>query len=88
MNWELSPAPRDHAPRTDTFTLTHERVDDIPLLLGLAQRLRRAEVLDRHLGEHHLNQGLSYGTLAVVWIALFLLMSYTASRRDCGAQPS
>jgi transposase len=57
---------------TDTFTLTHERVDDIPLLLGLAQRLRRAEVLDRHLGEHHLHRGLSCGTLAVVWIAFIL----------------
>src|SRR5436190_3300805 len=57
---------------TDTFTLTHERVDDIPLLLGLAQRLRLAEVLDRHLGEHHLHQGLSYGTLATVWIAFIL----------------
>jgi transposase len=57
---------------TDTFTLTHERVDDIPLLLGLAHRLRLAEVLDRHLGDHHLHQGLSYGTLATVWIAFIL----------------
>jgi transposase len=57
---------------TDALTLTHERVDDIPLLIGLAQRLRLAEVLDRHLGDHHLHQGLSNGTLALVWIAFIL----------------
>ena len=57
---------------TEAFTLTHERVDDIPLLIGLAQRLQLAEILDRHLGGHHLHQGLSNGTLALIWIAFIL----------------
>src|SRR3954452_18568634 len=57
---------------TDTLTLVHERVDDIPLLIGLAQELNLSAVLDRHLGGHHLHQGLSNGWLATVWIAYIL----------------
>jgi transposase len=57
---------------TATLDLVHERVDDIPLLIGLAQKLNLAEVLDRHLGGHHLHQGLSNGVLATVWIAFIL----------------
>jgi transposase len=57
---------------TGSFHLIHERVDDIPLLIGLAHRLKLAEVLDRHLGSHHRHQGLSNGTLATVWIAFIL----------------
>ncbi len=57
---------------TPAVTLIHERVDDIPLLIGLAHRLKLPEVLDRHLGAHPLHQGLSNGTLATVWIAFIL----------------
>jgi transposase len=55
-----------------TLTLQHERVDDIPLIIGLANRLRLAEVLDRHLGTHGLQQGLHNGQLAVGWLASIL----------------
>src|SRR3954465_7817625 len=57
---------------TESFHLIHERVDDIPLLIGLAHRLKVAEVLDRHLGSHHRHQGLSNGTLAAVVLAFIL----------------
>jgi hypothetical protein len=63
---------RETTRMTDTLALVHERVDDIPLLIGLAQKLNLAEVLDRHLGGHHLHQGLSNGWLATVWIAFIL----------------
>jgi hypothetical protein len=53
-------------------TLTHERVDDIPLLIGLAQTLHLPEVLDRHLGHHGNHQGLRNGWLATVWLASIL----------------
>ncbi len=56
----------------EKLTLTHERVDDIPLLIGLAQRLRLPETLDRHLGNHGHHQGLSNGRLATVWLAYIL----------------
>lgn len=54
------------------LALQHERVDDIPLLLGLMQQLHLSEVLDRGLGSHHLHQGLSNGLLACGWLAFIL----------------
>jgi transposase len=56
----------------EQLTLTHERVDDIPLLLGLMQRLQLPELLDRHLGNHGNHQGLSNGWLAVLWLAFIV----------------
>ena len=52
--------------------LTHERVDDVPLLLGFLIKLRLPEILDRHLPPHPLHQGLSNGWLITVWIAYIL----------------
>lgn len=53
-------------------TLFHERVDDVPLIIGVANRLRLAELLNRHLGTHGLQQGLNNGQLAVGWLAYIL----------------
>jgi transposase len=50
----------------------HERIDDVPLILGWANQLRLAEVLDRHTGTHGLQQGLNNGQLAVGWLAYIL----------------
>lgn len=61
---------------TEQLTLYHERVDDIPVIIGLANRLQLATVLDRHLGTHGLQQGLSNGWLTVGWL------SYILSRAD------
>ena len=55
-----------------TPMLQHERVDDVPLIIGLANRLRLAEVLDRHMGTHGLQQGLHNGQWAVGWLAYIL----------------
>jgi transposase len=57
---------------TEQLALTHERVDDIPLLIGLMQRLRLPELLDRHLGNHGHHQGFSNGWLATIWLAFIL----------------
>ena len=59
----------------DTLSLTHERVDDIPLLLGFMQELNFPDLLERHLGSHHLHKGLSNGWLATVWLAFLLSQS-------------
>src|SRR5215831_18878117 len=56
----------------ERLTLTHERVDDIPLLIGLAQQLRLPVILDQHLGNHGHHQGWSNGGLATVWLAYIL----------------
>jgi hypothetical protein len=49
----------------DTLDLVHERVDDLPLILGLTQRLNLPELLDQCLGRHHPHQGLSPGWLVL-----------------------
>jgi transposase len=53
-------------------SMVHEQLDDVPLLIGLAQKLRLPELLDRHLGSHGNHQGLSNGALAAGWIAFIL----------------
>jgi transposase len=55
-----------------TLILGHERVDDIPLIIGLANKLHLAEVLDHHMGTHRLQQGMNNGPLAVGWLAYIL----------------
>jgi transposase len=64
-----------------TLELTHQRVDDVPLLLGFLIKLRLPEILDRHLPPHPLHQGLSNGWLITVWIA------YILSRADHRKSP-
>jgi transposase len=55
--------------------LKEERIDDVPLLIGMMQRLKIAEVVDKHLKKHHLHQGVSSGTLTVGWLAYILSRS-------------
>lgn len=55
-----------------TRIFRHERVDDIPLIIGLANKLHLAQVLDFHMKTHGLQQGLNNGQLAVGWLAYIL----------------
>jgi transposase len=64
-----------------TLELTHQRVDDVPLLLGFLIKLQLPEILDRHFPPHPLHQGLSNGWLLTVWIA------YILSRADHRKSP-
>src|SRR3954447_18341162 len=77
----LSPRPRRSAAVDATLELTHERVDDVPLLLGFLIKLKLPEILDRHYPAHPLHQGLSNGWLITVWIA------YILSRADHRKSP-
>ena len=56
----------------EILSIQHERIDDIPLIIGLAKQLRMIEILDAHLGTHGLQQGLNNGQLAVGWLAYVL----------------
>src|SRR5690348_10892700 len=47
----------------------HERVDDMPLIIGLANKLHLAEVLDHRRRTHRLQQGLNNGQLVAGWLA-------------------
>src|SRR3982751_3457392 len=55
-----------------TLDLTHERVDDVPLLVSFLIQLRIPETVDRILPPQPLHQGLSNGWLVTVWIAYIL----------------
>jgi transposase len=54
------------------LTITTERIDDFPLLLATMQRLGLPALLDRHLTRHGLQQGLSWGWIATIWLAHIL----------------
>ena len=56
----------------DRLSIHDERIDDVPLIIGVANQLGLAEILDRHLGTHGLQQGLHNGQLAVGWLAYIL----------------
>lgn len=63
---------------------TIERVDEIPLLVYWLLKMNVAEIIDRVLPHPHLNrEGLSYGQLAVVFVAFVLSMR---SHRLCAVQ--
>ena len=51
------------------LTLTTERIDDIVLLIHVMLRLGLPEILDRHLPRHWLQEGLSWGWVATIWLA-------------------
>ena len=49
-----------------------ERIDDIPLLVALQQRVGIAEIIDEVIPSHWLHQGLSLGQLVVGWTTFIL----------------
>jgi transposase len=57
---------------TQPVVSKQERIDDVPLLLGMMRRMKIAETVDKHLGHHHLHEGLSNGNLAIGWLAYIL----------------
>jgi transposase len=62
-----------------------ERVDDIPVLLATLQRLKVAEILDRHYPSGHRWKGdLTFGEVACVWIAF---LTSQGDHRLCRVQP-
>jgi transposase len=63
---------RTRGMETQPVIVKQERIDDVPLLLGMMGRMKIAQTLDKHLGQHHLHQGLSNGNLAVGWLAYIL----------------
>lgn len=53
--------------------VTHERVDDVPLLMHvLRERLQLDQTLDENLPRHGNGQGLSFGKVTVTWLSHIL----------------
>ncbi len=52
--------------------LEHERVDDVPVILGMAQHMNLPTLLEEQLGSHGNHQGITNGWLATIWLAYIL----------------
>jgi len=59
----------------ETLQLTHTRIGDIPLLLGLVIKLDIPEIYDREIGDHGLHTGLSGGWMLAIWMIFILTES-------------
>jgi transposase len=57
---------------TEIQSFQHERVDDVPLIIGMCKKLGWGVILDRHLGTHGLQKGLDNGQLVVGWMGYIL----------------
>jgi transposase len=55
--------------------ISTERVDDFPLLLAVMLQLGLPDIFDHHLKRHGLQQGLSWGWIASIWLAHLLTES-------------
>ena len=53
----------------EELSITNERIDDFVVLLSLMQPMDLPGILDRHLPRHWLQQGLSWGWTASIWLA-------------------
>jgi transposase len=51
------------------LTITIERVDDFVLLIQVMMRLELPAILDRHIPRHWMQEGLSWGWVATIWLA-------------------
>jgi transposase len=60
---------------TPEMNITTERIDDFPLLLEIMVRLGLPGIIDNHLRRHGLQQGLSWGWIATIWLAHILTQS-------------
>jgi len=56
----------------EELSITTERIDDFVVLLKLMQQMDLPSILDRHLPRHWLQQGLSWGWTATIWLAHIL----------------
>src|SRR5712691_9040138 len=53
----------------EDLLITNERIDDFVVLLSLMQQMDLPGILDRHVPRHWLQQGLSWGWTASIWLA-------------------
>ncbi len=65
----------------EALSIETERVDDLPLLIAHMQRMKLAELLDKHIPTHGRRKGLSVGELSVVWLTHIL--SQADHRMNC-----
>lgn len=58
--------------KNENLNLFHERIDDIPLVLGIMQSLGVPEIIDKEIGNHGNHEGWSNGELALIWLSYII----------------
>ena len=72
MDWSIVEFPVYHRGMETELTITTERVDDFVLLIKMMERMGLPEILDRNIPRHWLQEGLSWGWVATIWLAHIL----------------
>ena len=57
---------------SEQIIITHERTDDIPVLIAFLLKMRVAELIDKHFPTNGNWTGLSLGQMLVVWFTFIL----------------
>src|SRR3989304_2002500 len=57
---------------SEKLTITSEQINDVPLLLGIMADMGMAELIDAVVKPHGAWQGLSIGTLVMIWLSYML----------------
>ena len=57
------------------INITTERIDDFPLLMEIMVRLGLPSIVDSQIQRHGLQQGLSWGWIATIWLAHIMTTS-------------
>lgn len=79
-----------------SFTITSERIDDVPLVMGWLAKMQVAALVDANLSKPHGNrQGVSYGQLTVLYLTYLLtecnhflspVQEWAEQRKECLTQ--
>jgi len=56
----------------DINEIYHERIDDLPVIIGVCQQLNLVEAVNQHIGTHGLQEGLTNGQLCIGWLGYIL----------------
>jgi transposase len=57
---------------SEQITITHERTDDIPVIIAFLLQMRVAELIDKHFPTNGNWTGLSLGQMLVVWLTFII----------------
>jgi transposase len=57
---------------SEHITITHERTDDIPVIIAFLLKMRVAELIDKHFPTNGNWTGLSLGQMLVVWLTFII----------------
>ena len=58
--------------RKKAWKLRSERIDDIPLLIGVMAQIGYVKIIDTHIRAHGNQRALTWGWTAVIWLAYIL----------------